>query len=145
MPYAKQMSAELAEGEDPGPIIAAALAAARDFALGAGLAEEIQSKLLVIVEELVANCVDHGRAGGTLSIDLGLGKPDEEHIELRLSDDGAAFDPTADTGFSGPDADTGGGVGLQLVKSWASEITYEHLDGCNCLRVLVAVHPSHRD
>lgn len=129
------MSAQLAEGEDSGPTIAAALAAARDFAQGAGLAEETRAKLLVIVEELVANCVDHGRNGRTFSVKLHMRSLDEGLVELLFEDDGIAFDPTKSSEFSGPNADTGGGVGLELVKAWAREFTYENKGGRNCLRV----------
>jgi serine/threonine-protein kinase RsbW len=137
MPHGKEMLAGLAEGEDPGPVIAAALAAASDFAEGAGLAEETRARLLVIVEEIVSNCVRHGRGDQTLVIALKIRTRDDGLVEMLLEDDGLAFDPTGGVAFSGPDPDTGGGVGLELVKAWANELEYENRGGRNHVRVVL--------
>ncbi|MCT2558436.1 ATP-binding protein [Tsuneonella sp. YG55] len=131
------MLADLAEGEDPGAVIAAALAAASDFAQDSALGEDSRARFMVVVEELIANSARHGRVGGALSVGLVIRTQGEGSIEVVLEDDGPAFDPTARTAFSGPDPETGGGVGLELVKAWAKEIRYERGGGRNRIHVVL--------
>ena len=126
----KRFSARVSAGDDPAATSLAALAAAKDFASEVGLDACGGARLAVVVEELVSNAVRHGAADGTIAIDLLLTADDSE-IVLALSDDGVAFDPTADRNFAGPDADTGGGVGLALVRAWANSFAYSRDDGCN--------------
>jgi serine/threonine-protein kinase RsbW len=84
----------------------------------------------VVVEELVSNAARHGAAGEVISIELALDAEDG-HVSLLLEDDGIAFDPTTDRAFAGPDGETGGGVGLALVKAWASGFRYSRRAGRN--------------
>ena len=128
----KRFSARVSAGDDPAAASLAALAAAEDFASEAGLDARGGARLAVVVEELVSNAVRHGAADGAIAIDLTLTAGDGE-IALTLVDDGAAFDPTADRGFSGPDAETGGGVGLVLVRAWANAIAYTRENGRNVI------------
>ena len=130
----KRFSARVSEGDDPAAASLAALAAAEDFAHDAGLDARGGARLAVVVEELVSNAVRHGADGGSIAIDLELSAGDDE-IGLSLIDDGVAFDPTTDRAFSGPDAETGGGVGLALVRAWANSLVYRREDGRNVIEL----------
>ncbi|MCA1661401.1 MAG: ATP-binding protein [Novosphingobium sp.] len=132
----KRFSAELQPGGDTRAIVIAALAAAEELAAGADLAERDGARLAVIVEELISNALRHGAAEGRLRLDLRLGA-DADALTLALEDDGAAFDPTAARSFAGPDAETGGGVGLALVRAWAESLDYARVDGRNRLSLVL--------
>ena len=128
----KRFSAQVSAGDDPAVASLAALAAAEDFAHAAGLDARGGARLAVVVEELVSNAVRHGAEAGTIAIELTLDADDGE-VALVLTDNGVAFDPTADRNFSGPDSETGGGVGLALVKAWANSFAYRRDDGRNVI------------
>jgi anti-sigma regulatory factor (Ser/Thr protein kinase) len=110
-----------------------ALVAARSFADRAGIEGSVGARLAIVIEELVTNLYDHG------------GLTDEEEFELELilnradvsvtiTDPGAPFDARR----IGDDAELperGGGVGLRLVRSWASTIDYRRVDDRNRLVV----------
>ena len=130
----KRFSARVSAGDDPAAASLAALVAAEDFAHDAGLDARGGARLAVVVEELVSNAIRHGAADGAIMIDLSLTEGDGE-IALALVDDGVAFDPTADRNFSGPDAESGGGVGLALVKAWANAFAYRRADGRNVIEL----------
>ena len=130
----KRFSARVSAGDDPAAASLAALAAAEDFASEAGLDARGGARLAVVVEELVSNAIRHGAANGAIAIDLTL-TADEGEIALLLIDDGVAFDPTADRNFSGPDAESGGGVGLALVKAWANAFRYTRDGGRNLIEL----------
>ena len=130
----KRFSARVSAGDDPAAASLAALAAAEDFAHEAGLDARGGARLAVVVEELVSNAIRHGAEGGAIAIDLTL-EAGEGEIALLLIDDGVAFDPTADRNFSGPDAESGGGVGLALVKAWANAFRYTRDGGRNLIEL----------
>ena len=130
----KRFSAQVSAGDDPAVASLAALAAAEDFAHAVGLDARGGARLAVVVEELVSNAVRHGAEAGMIAIELTLDADDGE-VALVLTDNGVAFDPTADRNFSGPDADTGGGVGLALVKAWANTFAYRRDDGRNVVEL----------
>ena len=130
----KRFSARVSAGDDPAAASLAALAAAEDFAHEAGLDARGGARLAVVVEELVSNAIRHGAEGGAIAIDLTL-EAGEGEIALALIDDGVAFDPTAERNFTGPDAETGGGVGLALVKAWANAFRYTRDGGRNLIEL----------
>lgn len=119
----KRFSAALAPGDDPGPIVIEACAEADRFAAEAGLEARSRDRLAVVIEELASNALRHGARSGRLRLDLLLAA-EADHVAVTIEDDGVAFDPTRARPFAGPDPRTGGGVGLELVRSWASEMHY---------------------
>ena len=119
----KCFSAHVAAGDDPAAASLAALAAAENFASAARLDARGGARLAVVVEELVSNAVRHGAAAGMIAIDLTL-QADDDEIAIILEDDGIAFDPTEQRAFTGPNPESGGGVGLTLVHAWANSIVY---------------------
>ena len=132
----KRFSATLAAGADPAPIVLGALDTAETFAEAAQLDPRSAARLAVVVEELVTNALRHGAAGGPLAIEMALTRS-AEGIAIALQDDGVAFDPTARRAFAGPDSETGGGVGLALVRAWAGSLAYRRDGGRNRLDVVV--------
>ena len=126
----KRFSARVSAGDDPAAASLAALAAAEDFASTAGLDARGGARLAVVVEELVSNAVRHGAEDGSIAIELAMAVSGDE-VELVLEDDGVAFDPTEERAFRGPDPETGGGVGLALVRAWANGFGYTRENGRN--------------
>ena len=108
-----------------------ALGLARAFARRAALAEPAADRLAAVVEEWVANVVEHGapppRSRIVLRLDHG-----GCHIRVTLSDAGRPFDPRV-AAFDGPNLDRGGGVGLELVRAWATVADYRRRAGRNRL------------
>ena len=107
-----------------------------EFGDARGLPEPTVFVINLALDELITNCVMHGFTGvGDPHIDISL-RVESNHLSLTVKDNGAPFDPTADTN---PDLASAledrpvGGLGLHLVKSFANRIHYEYVDGQNCL------------
>ena len=122
------MTVRLAVG--PGTVTRA-LSAARTFAGTAGLGADASDRLAVIVEEWVANIVEHGRPAPHSLVTLRL-EIAGQGVRLTFSDAGVAFDPreAADTG---PNLERGGGAGLALVAAWTEVEDYRRARGRNRL------------
>ena len=99
------------------------------FAETAGVPSDVADQLAIVVEELVANVVDHGRAPADGVIRLRLER-EEALIRIEISDPGGSFDPR-DHVFDGPDPVRGGGAGLALVKAWAVIESWSRRNGRN--------------
>lgn len=108
-------SASRAPGEKVGDVVMAMIARSDDFAEAADLSPGMAARLTITVEELVANAIEHGGAG---EITLGL-SDHPDRIDLILHDNGLEFDPREAPVPDLPDPETGGGVGLSLVKAWS--------------------------
>lgn len=103
----------------------------QDFCLGHALPEGQAARLVIIVEELVTNLVEHGGVAPDSLIELVLSREDGT-IGIALSDSGVAYDPRSDD----PDApipERGGGAGIDLVKAWAEIVDYRSQGGRNRL------------
>jgi serine/threonine-protein kinase RsbW len=109
--------------------------AARDFAVSARIDEADQSRLAIVVEELVTNLYDHG----------GLNADDVFEIELSSSAMTVSFVLVAPgTAFDSglhilrPEAfSRGGGAGLKLVQAWSRHIDHHYANGKNRLAVVL--------
>ena len=133
----RRFSAFVASGRDPRSTILQALQFARDFLPESCLEERGRVKAAIIVEELISNCLQYGRAGNDLALLLSLEDTGDE-VLLELEDDGVAFDPTDAAGFAGPDPETGGGIGLAIVRAWGQDITYSRRGDRNHLRLKIS-------
>jgi len=111
--------------------VADALGAARAFVGRAGLDRDAAERLAIIVEEWVANLVEHGAAPTDSRIVLRLVHA-EAHIRITVTDAGEAFDPR-ETSFDGPNLERGGGVGLELMRAWSRVTAYGRRAGRNRL------------
>lgn len=98
-----------------------------EFSAAHGLPADLRRRLHVVLDELLANTVQHGLAGrvdGWASVDVSL---DETQLVMVLRDNGTAFDPLAraapDTTLS-VDERAIGGLGVHLVRRLMDDVSY---------------------
>lgn len=105
-------------------------------AVAAGASEESSLALQLAVEEAATNVVMHGYPDGRQpSLELAFSRQDDDLI-VELSDDGVAFDPLAQPPPAPPETIETvriGGLGIQLMRSSVSEVTYRRRQGRNHL------------
>jgi anti-sigma regulatory factor (Ser/Thr protein kinase) len=114
-----------------GGAVVRAIGFARRFASAAALPEAAAERLALIVEEWVANIVEHGRPAPGGLIVLRLEKAGAR-VRLRCSDAGIAFDPRT-VEDDGPNLDRGGGAGIALIRAWSEIESYRRLGRRNRL------------
>ena len=107
-----------------------------EFGDSQGLPEPTVFVINLALDELITNAVTHGFTGvKDPRIDIGL-RQDGQMLVLTVEDNGHPFDPTAESepDLESPLADRQiGGLGLHLVKTFATRIDYRYVDGRNCL------------
>lgn len=118
--------------------IAQAAAATRAFADDQLLNDDELARLCIVVEELVANLYDHGGLTEADIIELGLAH-DPAGIRVSISDPGNPFDPWSAL-LSVERNERGGGVGIEIVRSWAEFISYRTETEGNRLEFLLPLH-----
>ena len=130
----KRLLADFRPGIGPGEALEALLEGTMAFAERAGLMTGEAQRLAIVVEELASNAARHGVSDNGLRLSLTLGEEDD-FLAISLEDDGLPFDPTTRPAYAGPDPLTGGGVGLELVRAWCEELSYERGKRGNRLRL----------
>ena len=94
--------------------------------------DEVAWRLRVVLDEIVANIVTHGRPGADSRAGLDVWfRADADAVEVTVADDGPAFNPLLQ-----PEADTTqplasrqpGGLGITLIKSLMDDVHYERTD-----------------
>ena len=110
--------------------IGVALAEVRAFAEAQALSADALARLAIVVEELVANLVEHGGAEGSPVV-LALARRPHE-IALTLIDRGLYFDPRAAPATTSI-PERGGGAGIALLLAWTRITCYARVDGANRL------------
>ena len=120
-----------------GAIVQAA-EAARSFAQSQWLNDDELARLCVVVEELVANLYDHGglTKKDVVTLDFSV---ETEGVRVSIQDPGNPFDPWAAPRQAAP-AERGGNVGIDIVRAWASYISYAPSPDGNRLEFLLPVH-----
>jgi anti-sigma regulatory factor (Ser/Thr protein kinase) len=108
-----------------------AVSATRRFAMDHGLGSRDRAQLCIIVEELIANLIEHGSGGRQIALDLAR---QPASIALAIEDDGAAFDPRNAPANAVIPA-RGGGAGLRLVSAWSRIVDYRSTNGRNRLEL----------
>jgi len=112
-----------------------------DECLGShGIDTEGQSDVRLVLEELIANAIDHGGAV-ECTVDLSF---TERTMTLKIIDDGNAFNP-----LDGPDLELDpddldrpiGGLGLHLIKTMSLDAVYAREDGRNRLTLVLPRNP----
>ncbi|HVJ70007.1 MAG TPA: ATP-binding protein [Sphingomicrobium sp.] len=118
--------------------IAAAAETAREFGEAQWLSGDELARLCVVVEELVANLYDHGGMTERDEVVLDFAvEPDG--IRVSIEDSGVSFDPWQAP--RKPDTpERGGNVGIDIVRAWASYLSYSPSPECNRLEFLLPVH-----
>ena len=101
-------------------------------------------RLTLVVEELFTNVVMHGHRGDAdapVRLQLGVAAT---QVLLRFEDNAPAFDPLRYLADAGPRLDAKpeerpvGGLGLPLVAEMAERFEYAHVDGFNCLQLVLS-------
>ena len=94
--------------------------------------DEVAWRLRVVLDEIVANIVTHGRAGtGEKPVFDVWFRVESDAVEVTVADDGPAFNPLLQ-----PEPDTTlplasrqpGGLGITLIKSLMDDVHYERTD-----------------
>ena len=104
------------------------------------VADDTRFYLDLVTSEAATNIVnyafgDDGRGEFEVSLELV-----EEAVVAELRDRGRAFDPLDFPEPAPPgslDDAPLGGLGIHLIRSYASEVEYQRRDGCNILRIVV--------
>jgi serine/threonine-protein kinase RsbW len=114
--------------------------AARVFGEAQWLTEDELARLCIIVEELIANLYDHGGLTEVDTVELSLGS-ERDGIRIIIADSGKPFDPqSAPTKRQRPER--GGGVGIDIVRSWAQFVSYDVTAEGNRLELLLPLRLS---
>jgi anti-sigma regulatory factor (Ser/Thr protein kinase) len=111
--------------------VSRAVRLARAFADHARLGDDTARHLAVVVEEWIANVVEHGgpQDGARIVLRLGL---ESGLVRISVSDAGQPFDPRGAV-FRTPNAERGGGAGLAMITSLARIAGYARRAGRNRL------------
>jgi two-component sensor histidine kinase len=117
--------------------VARAVSAAHAFAIAAALPAETAARLAIVVEELVANLVDHAALSADATLELTLACA-AGRVAIGLGDPAAPFDPrTAAVTTAIPER--GGSAGLALVRAFARIEGYGRDGDRNLLRLSMPV------
>ena len=101
---------------------------------------ELNFKIQLILEEIILNALYYGNPGNETNVIFKL-IDDGRDISMEIIDDGRPFDPLKEAPVPNTDAELEdrsiGGLGVHLVKSMVSEISYERKNYRNTLRISV--------
>lgn len=118
---------------------AALLAAVEDFAMERGLTDAVRYRLGLVIDEMVANCIEHGACVENQGIRVSITDL-EQDIEIEIIDAGPAFDPTAHAAATCRNGNGNvkvGGVGLCLICNLSTKITYARRGEENHTRITI--------
>ncbi len=130
------------------PATLPSLAAFRDFvsqaAFAAGVGPQLLLKIEIVLEELLVNHVMHAYGSGEGDSEVVCFRKEPAMFCVQVIDHGPPFDPlqrpTPDLELA-PESRPVGGLGIYLVKSMSSEVTYERDADRNVLTACFAVTP----
>ena len=123
---------------------------AEAFARNCALADDERSRLLVILEELFTNVVEHAYEGAQFSaasVAVTLGWK-HGRLTIDFVDDGPPFDPLA---HSAPDLDAPaeqrpmGGLGIAIVRAFVDRARYCRKGDRNHLHLVRRIAPAVKD
>lgn len=119
-------------GHEVSGALLAAMAAVHGFADAQALSTAMTQRLAIVVEEIVANLIDHATHGRDITFVLSLDHG-EHGLLVAIEDDSDAFDPRSAALPEMPNPVRGGGVGLALLSAWADIVSYDSGGGRNRL------------
>ena len=97
-------------------------------------------KIKLILEEVVLNALNYGHPEKPTNVSLKITDLDKE-VSIEILDDGKAFNPLKDAPVPDTDAPLEerpiGGLGVYLVKTLVSDISYERINDKNSLSIIV--------
>jgi anti-sigma regulatory factor (Ser/Thr protein kinase) len=105
-----------------------------------GLGANVAFALELCLEEAVANIIMHGgpRRSGDIAVTVEQTSP---ALVVRIEDDGLQFDPTRVSPPAAPrslDDARPGDQGIHLIRTFATDMRYEHRSGLNTLTLTFA-------
>ena len=116
---------------------------AQAFAEANGMPRALALRVRLIVEELAGNAIRHGYRDGRAEF-VALSLSHDGVLRCTLEDDGDPFDPLSDPRQPdrpmNPEERPVGGLGVHIVRTWADNVAYSHVNGHN--RVSLTVRPS---
>lgn len=104
------------------------------FAVRSGVPAEVSQRLLVVLDEVLSNVVNHALAGsepGTREVRLRI-RLMPTMVQLQIIDDGPPFDPAA---YRAKERPPEGGAGLLFVRGLMDEVKFTRWRGHNRLTV----------
>jgi serine/threonine-protein kinase RsbW len=107
--------------------------------MSAGLSKDLTGRLQVALDEVLSNVMAHALADapeGLREMGLSIRIWAEDRVELEVTDDGPAFDPTGVAPAPRAIRVAGrreGGAGLLFVRSLMDEVRFCRRAGRNCL------------
>ncbi len=126
--------------------VARVAAAFAEFAAAQRVPTEVRRSLQVVLDDLLANVVNHGlagRAGGEATVDVAINGGE---LIVTISDNGPPFDPFAraapDTTLSIEERQIGG-LGIHLVRQMMDEVSYERREDRNVTVLIKRLHDGH--
>lgn len=137
MDLRRRFSAFVAAGHDPRPSILEAIEFARDFLNQTGLDERTVIKVSIIVEELVSNALRHGGEDCDVSLWMSMSL-NSDAVLIEVEDDGASFNLVKAPAFASPHPQTGGGIGIAIVRAWAQDMVYARRGNHNVLSLKIS-------
>jgi serine/threonine-protein kinase RsbW len=118
-----------------------ACAFVEDFCARQGVARDDMLRLLLLVEELFTNTIDHGHGGDSDALVRLALTAEPDRLALVYEDQAPPFDPLDHAGSQPPDGDAGerpvGGLGLLLLTQLAEAADYDRTDDGNRLRLVL--------
>jgi len=107
----------------------------------ASLSPKTAFAVQLCLDEVVTNIIQHGKGEARASEIVASLTREQARIVLSVEDDGAAFDPT---GMPAPERQESlddfpvGGLGIHLIRQFASAVDYRREGGRNRLRLTFA-------
>jgi serine/threonine-protein kinase RsbW len=107
------------------------------------LPDKVAFALQLCLDEAVANVIEHGKSQGhgAKEISVNISREDKR-ILMTVADDGDEFDPTQfESRHLQPSRDEPvvGGVGIRLMRKFATSLKYQRLDQRNHLHFMFAL------
>ena len=106
------------------------------------LPRKIAFALQLCLEEAVANIIEHNRKDGPGATEIAVTITDDEaKVVMMIVDDGRKFDPTKFAyreAWPSLDQPPVGGLGIRLMRKFASDVTYERRKKRNWLHLVFA-------
>lgn len=116
-----------------------------EIASASAIPPQTAFRLELVLTEAVTNIMDYSRRpgeAGHIQISCEL---HDDTIEVVVNDDGPAFDPTARASVSLPkslDEARPGGLGIHLMRQYASAMSYRREHDRNILAMTLPIHRS---
>lgn len=110
---------------------------ARAFGAAQGLNEDDLARFCIVLEELTANLYEHGGLTDRDKVGLNLAR-EPGAIRIIITDPGTPFDlRSVPSNYQSPER--GGGVGIDIIRSWARIVDYAATPEGNRLELVLPV------